>query len=270
MSDWAATESATATEDSHGADVFVRQSGEIPLQRSYAFGGALYAWPFHCGVAAYVQENCPLHPQVRIFGTSSGSLAASLLACDVNVREVGIHAALKSTDAHIGRVGPYLKPTAIRESLQLFMDALPLDAHERATNRLVLTLTQVPSMRHRTVTHFKNRQALYEALTGTMSLPGHAVALAFKTEELQLGWVLDGGLRPAEVVDRRDAWDTVRVATFRDTDRVPKGFSAADIKPSRRVSLRMRFLVASTSMRMDWFEHGYQCAKAHFDLRSAS
>lgn len=242
----------------------------IPPQRSYAFGGALYAWPFHCGVAAYVQERGLLHPSARIFGTSSGSLAASLLACGVNVREVGIHAALRSTDAHIGRVGPYLKPRAIRESLQLFMDALPPDAHERATNKLVLTLTQMPSLRHRTVTHFKNRQALFEALMGTMSLPGHAVALAYKTQELGMGWVLDGGLRQVEVVDERADWHTVRVATFRDTDRVPKGFSAAEIKPARRISLRTRFLVASTSTRMHWFDHGYECAKAHLGLRPAT
>lgn len=251
-------------------DVPLPQLAGAPPQRSYAFGGALYAWPFHCGVAAYLQEHCSMHPEMRIYGTSSGSLAASLLACGVNVREVGIHAALKSTDAHIGRVGPYLRPTAIRESLQLFMDALPPDAHERATNRLVLTLTQVPSMRPRTVTHFKNRQALLEALTGTMSLPGHAVALAYRTQELQLGWVLDGGLRPVEVVDPRHDWHTVRVATFRDTDRVPKGFSAAEIKPLWRVSFRMRFLVESTSMRMRWFEHGYECARAHFAARAVA
>jgi len=266
MSDRHLTEYAAAPEDDRRADTFEREPATSPRRRSYAFGGALYAWPFHCGVAAYVQEHHPLHPEARIFGTSSGSLAASLLACGVNVREVGIHAALKSTDAHIGRVGPYLRPTTIRESLQLFMDALPPDAHERATDRLVLTLTQVPSMRHRRVTHFRNRQALHEALVGTMSLPGHAVALAYKTDQLQLGWVLDGGLRPTEVVDAREDWDTVRVATFRDNDRVPKTFSAAEIKPRRRVSLRMRFLIGSTSTRMDWFEHGYECAKAHFDL----
>jgi hypothetical protein len=111
---------------------------------------------------------------------------------------------------------------------------------------------------------------LLEALTGTMSLPGHAVALAYRTQELQLGWVLDGGLRPVEPVDTRRDWDTVRVATFRDTDRVPRGLRTADIKPRARVSFRMRFLVTSTSTRMRWFEHGYECARAHFAARAVA
>ncbi len=248
-------------------DMAERRPQAGPLQRSYAFGGAFYAWPFHCGVAAFVQEHCALHAGARIFGTSSGALAASLLACDVNVRAAGVQAALRSTDAHIGRVGPYLRPAAIRASLQLFMEALPPDAHERATNRLVLTLTQVPSFTPRKVTYFKNREALFDGLVGTMAVPGHAVALAYRAQALGMGWVLDGGLRGTPVLDRRVGWDTVRVATFSESDRVPKNFRAADVQPRWRVPLRMRFLVANTSMRMRWFEHGYQRAMAHFAER---
>lgn len=235
-----------------------------PLQRSYAFGGAMYAWPFHCGVAAYIQENFALHPQARLFGTSSGSLAASLLACGVDIRKDGIYAALESTDAHVGHVGPYLKPAVLQESLKLFTDALPADAHERANDRLVLTLTQLPSLALRTVTRFKNRQALVEALLGTMSLPGHTVALAYRTRELNMGWVLDGGLRSAPVLDSRSAWSTVRVASFRKNLRVPGSVFNADIHPTRRVPLRMRFLVASRSVRMHWFDHGVECAQRYF------
>lgn len=234
---------------------------------SYSFGGAMYAWPFHCGVAAYIQEHFPLHPHAQVFGTSSGSLAASLLACGVNIREHGLHAANRSTDAHIGRLGPYFKPVAISDSLQLFTDILPADAHERVSGRLVITLTQVPSMRVQQVTHFPNREALVEALKGTMALPGHSVHLAFRTRALQLGWVLDGGLRPTELRDPR-GWRTVRITSFRQSD-LPPGLRGADIHPDRRVGARARFLIGHTATRQTWFDHGYQRARAYFERQPA-
>ncbi len=237
-----------------------------PSQCSYVFGGAMYAWPFHCGVAAYIQEHFPLHPSAQIFGTSSGSLAASLLACGVDIREHGLGAANRSTDAHIGKLGPYFNPVAISESLRLFTDVLPHDAHERVSGRLVITLTQVPSMRAHQVTHFPNREALIEALKGTMALPGHSVHLAFRTRALGLGWVLDGGLRATELGDPRRHWRTVRVTSFRPND-LPPMLRGADIHPDRRVGVRARFLTGQESTRGSWFDHGYERARLYFEKR---
>lgn len=232
--------------------------------QSFVFGGAFYAWPFHAGVAAYVQEHGLAGSDSLIFGTSSGSLAATLLACGVDVRTFGLKAASRSTDAHVGRIGPYLRPGAIRRSLRLFTDALPEDAHERATDRLVLTLTSLPAMRLVRVSKYESREALVEALKGTMAVPGHTVPLAYRTRALRAGWVLDGGIRPAVLRDPRRSHRTVQVASFHEGASVPPAYAGADIQPAWRVGLRTRFLVAHDSVRRQWFEHGYERAAEFF------
>ena len=46
---------------------------------SISFSGALFAWPYQAGVAAYVQDRGMLSAASRIYGTSSGALSGTML-----------------------------------------------------------------------------------------------------------------------------------------------------------------------------------------------
>jgi hypothetical protein len=98
-----------------------------------------------------------------------------------------------------------------------------------------------------------------------MALPGHSVHLAFRTRALGLGWVLDGGLRPSELVDDRAGWQTVRVASFRPT--LPGSRLRIDVHPTRSIGMRARFSKGHTPWRMSLFDHGYERARSFFEAQ---
>jgi len=222
------------------------------MRCSFAFSGALYAWPFHCGVAAYIQEHGLLGPESRLYAASSGAVAAALLACGVDVLGTGVEAAFASNDEHRGRIGPYLRPSAVMASLQTFARVLPEDAHERASGVLHLAVTRLPRFELRVVSSFPSREALLDGLVATMAIPGHGVPFAHRTRALDLGWCIDGGLRGNLLADDRPGWRTVRVAT--------RGRAPELLAPQQRIPARMRFLVGSRGERLGWLRHGYERA----------
>jgi hypothetical protein len=222
------------------------------MRCSFAFSGALYAWPFHCGVAGYIQEHGLLGPESRLYAASSGAVAGALLACGVDVLRVGAEAAFASNDEHRGLLGPYLRPSAVLGSLHTFTRVLPDDAHVRATGVLHLAITRLPRFELRVVSHFPTREALLDGLVATMAIPGHGVPFAHRARELGLGWCIDGGLRGNLLEDERPGWRTIRVAT--------RGRAPARLAPRERIPMRMRFLVGSRPERMGWLRHGYERA----------
>jgi len=222
------------------------------MRCSFSFSGALYAWPFHCGVAAYVQERGLLGPESRLYAASSGAVAAALLACGVDVLGAGTEAAFAANDEHTGRLGPYLRPSAVLRSLETFARVLPPDAHERASGVLHLAVTRLPRFELRVVSHFPTRAALLDGLVATMAIPGHGVPFAHRTRALGLGWCIDGGLRGNRLADDRPGWHTVRVAT--------RGGAPGRLAPGRRIPMRMRCLVESRPERLGWLRHGYERA----------
>jgi hypothetical protein len=119
---------------------------------SVAFGGAVFGWPYHAGVAAYLQARADRSPDRhshRIYGTSSGAIVATMLACGVDVATVGLERGLRADLLGLGgRRTPFFRP---QEFLAPHFDelerVLPRDAHVRATGRLFITLRHVRTWR---------------------------------------------------------------------------------------------------------------------------
>lgn len=86
----------------------------------------MYAWPFMCGVAKFIQERDLLHDEARLYATSAGVVPAVLLACDIDVERQGLRAAMASNDEHIidARL-PFGRPSIVRDSLNTFGSILP-------------------------------------------------------------------------------------------------------------------------------------------------
>jgi hypothetical protein len=220
---------------------------------SLALGGAFFAWPYHAGVAAYIQANGGLRCGARVYGTSSGAVVATMLACDLAVATDGLELGLRADrDGLAGRRTPFLRPRAFLAPHIAEMDrALAPDAHVRATGRLFITLRRLPWPRQCAVGDFPTRDALLDALAAAVAVPGLTVPLVHWSP--RFGPCLDGG--PGVPDDDRPGATTIRVGVFRRGD--------YHVRPSRPVSRELMFGVPSDLQRRELFALGYADAARH-------
>lgn len=222
--------------------------------RSLALGGAFFAWPYHAGVAAYVQASAALPADARIYGTSSGAVVATMLACGIPCATDGLELGLRADrDGLAGRRTPFFRPRAFLAPHLIEMDrALPADAHERAHGRLFITLRRLPRLRQQAVGEFPTRAALLDTLAAAVAVPGLTVPLVHRSP--RFGACLDGG--PGVPDDDRPGATTTRVGVFRG--------GAYDLRPSRPLARDVIFGVPSDARRRELFALGYRDAAAHW------
>jgi hypothetical protein len=220
---------------------------------SVAFGGAFFGWPYHAGVAAYLQAHGggTLH---RIYGTSSGAIVAAMLACGIDVASDGLELGLRADLLGArGRRTPFLRPQEFfAPHLAVLERALPRDAHERATGRLFITLRRVRTWRRIVVSEFPTRDALVDALVGAVAVPGLTVPLVHRSP--RFGAVIDGG--PGVPDD-----DRAGVATLRIGAHPERGYHIA---PLGRLGWRLLLTVAADERRREMFELGRADAARYF------
>ncbi len=241
-----------------------------PLENtSFMFGGGLYAWPYHAGVASYLQEHGLVHDEARLYGVSSGTVPAVLLACGVNIKLVGLLAAMRCNDAHANaRVGPFLNPQKVQQTFDMFARVLPDDAHLRASGRLHIVVTELPTMRLRVLSRFPTRDALCDALKASMSIPGHGVPLAYRAQHLERRMFVDGGFVRNVIDDNRAGFHTIRVGVFDFHSIFNPRPCELHIRPKVRVPWRMRLGVQSDHVRHTWHRRGYDDAHHYFAKRA--
>lgn len=225
--------------------------------RSVAFGGAFFAWPYHAGVAAYIQANGTLGVDSRIYGTSSGAVVATMLACDIPCATVGLELGLRADrDGLGGRRTPFFHPTAFLAPHTDEMDrALPADAHERATDRLFITLRRFPRLRQQAVGEFPSRAALLDVLAAAVAVPGLTVPIYHRSP--RFGACLDGG--PGVPDDDRRGATTTRVGVFQRGN--------YDLRPSRPITNALIFGMPDDTARRTMFTLGLADAERHFGAR---
>jgi hypothetical protein len=236
------------------------------VRTSFAFAGAAYAWPYYCGVAAFVQRHRLLHDEARCYSASAGGVAALFLTAGIDADHDGFETVVASNDAHYHpRLGPWLRPEKAQHAFfEVFGQCVPADAHLRASGRLHILVTQlVPVLRRRVVSHFASRDALLAALAASMALPGHGVHVAFRSPALDLGWCLDGGIFGSLKDDERPDWPTVRVSVLPFAHRQP--LKRIDICPVPGVSWRQMLIIGSREERRALHERGYEDAGRYFD-----
>lgn len=226
--------------------------------RSLALGGAFFAWPYHAGVAGYIQAHGALPDDARIYGTSSGAVVATMLACGVAIATDGLELGLRADRAGLGgRRTPFLRPRAFLAPHIAEMDrALPGDAHERAHGRLFITIRRLPALRQLAIGEFPTRDALLDVLAAAVAVPGLTVALVHRSP--RFGACLDGG--PGVPDDDRPGATTTRVGVFR-TGRY-------HLRPSRPLARAHVFGVAPERDRRAMFELGYADAARYFGARA--
>lgn len=214
---------------------------------SLAFGGAFFAWPYHAGVAAYVQAHGGLREGARVYGTSSGAVVATMLACEIPIATTGLALGLRADrDGLAGRRTPFFRPTAFLAPHITEMDrALPADAHERAHGRLFITIRQLPRLRQRAISDFPTRAALLDLLAAAVAVPGLTVPFVHRSP--RYGACLDGG--PGVPDDDRPGWPTARVGVFTRGD--------YDLRPSVPVTRALLLGVPDDARRRELYALGY-------------
>jgi hypothetical protein len=226
-------------------------NASLPV-RSVAFGGAFFGWPYYAGVAAYLQAHAGLQID-RIYGTSSGAVVAAMLACGLDLTEgleMGLRADLL---ANGGRRTPFFRPQGfLVPHLAALDQALPEDAHLRASGRLFVTVRRVRTWERFTVSEFPTRAALLDALVSAVAVPGLTVRLMHRSPHL--GAVIDGG--PGVPDDDRPGVPTVRIGVHPG-----RGYH---ISPPAKLGWRLLLTVASEEQRRAMFERGYADAAAYF------
>lgn len=221
---------------------------------SLAFGGGFFGWPYAAGVASYVQRERPLGDQARIYGTSSGAVIATMLACGIDIASDGMALGLRADREGLGdRRTPFFRPTAfLRPHIDEMERALPADAHVRAHGRLFITLRRAPTFRQLAVSDFPTRDALLDVLGAAVAVPGLTVPLFHRSP--RHGICLDGG--PGVPDDDRPGVATTRVGVFQR--------ARYHIRPSRPIPPELMLGVPSDARRRDLFELGYADARRHF------
>lgn len=226
---------------------------------SIAFNGAFFAWPYQAGVAAYIQDRGLLDADSRVYGTSSGAVVAVMLACGVDIARIGMPAGLDANArAMAGNKTPFFNPgPVIPTYFAIFGPTLPDDAHQRATDRLFVSVTKLPRFHKAVVSSYGSKAALLDALGASIAIPGVTVRFAHKTADH--GWCVDGG--PEVPDDDRADVKTIRVGVG---PRVPM-MKPDHITPSERIGMRQRLFVAPEPERRKIFELGYADARRYWE-----
>jgi hypothetical protein len=233
---------------------------------SFMFGGGFYAWPYHAGVGSYLEDHRLINDDSRLYAVSSGIVPAVLLATGVHIEREGFFHTMRANDQHLkSRFGPYFSPRRIVESFEQFARILPADAHERASGRLHVVVTELPTLQKRVLSQFKTRDALLDALKASMAIPGHGVPIAYRAHHFDRRLFIDGGFTANIIDDNRPGYRTIRIGVFdfhSVLKPVPRGLH---IRPSEHLPWRMRLWVESDDVRRAWHRRGYDDARRYFE-----
>jgi hypothetical protein len=223
--------------------------------RSLAFGGAFFAWPYHAGVAAYIQAKRILSAGSRIYGTSSGAAVATMLACGMDVATQGLELGLRADRDGLGEARtPFLRPRRfLAPHVEEMQRALPVDAARRADGRLFLTIRRLPLLRQIAISQFPTRESILDVLAAAIAVPGLTVLFAHRSP--RFGACVDGG--PGVPNDTRPGATTIRIGVFQRRD--------YDIRPSKPFTFDQIFGVPSEARRRAMFTLGYEDAARHLD-----
>lgn len=221
---------------------------------SISFSGAFFAWPYHAGVAAFIQDRGGLAPDARIYGTSSGAVVATMLACGMDITQRGLPQGMRADrDGMGGKRLPFLQPRAfLAPHITMMDDHLPPDAHERAHGRLFITLRRLPTLRQAAISDFPSRAALFDVLAASIAVPGLTVPLYHRSP--RYGACLDGG--PGVPDDDRPGRETIRVGVL--------ARGRYHIRPSVAIGASLVLGLPDDAVRQRMFEQGRRDAAAFF------
>ncbi|XP_025061807.1 patatin-like phospholipase domain-containing protein 1 [Alligator sinensis] len=137
-------------------------------------GGCGFLMFYQMGVMKALQELAPeiLRSASKIYGTSSGALIATLVTCGCEIDAV-IACMTETVKNMEGTILRYLYPNnrVILNIQKALEKCLPDNAHQLASGRLHIFLTQVSGLQNVVVSEFSSKEEIIQAVTCSFFVP---------------------------------------------------------------------------------------------------
>lgn len=165
-----------------------------PPMMNLSFCGCGFLGIYQLGVATCLVRHGAgfLNKVERIAGASAGSLIGAVLSIDKNL----IHDCVKFTydlalEVQNQPFGALTPKYNLLQSLEKFLnEKLPHNAHEVASGKLFVSVTNLETRRNETMSHFSSRQELVQCLLASSYIPVYA---GFNPPVIRGKKYLDGG-----------------------------------------------------------------------------
>jgi hypothetical protein len=169
----------------------VRKLGAVPTYgNSFAMSGCGWLIPFYFGVISAMKARGVMNSESIYSGTSAGSLASLVAACDLNCTEaMQLLASLPADEVFLSDKNSGLRRTLVQ--------MLPPDTVERCQGRLHVTLTKVwpnPMRSATVISHFKSKEHIVDVVAASCFIPLYSAQQLAVTVGEQPERYIDGGV----------------------------------------------------------------------------
>ncbi len=140
---------------------------DLNALQSISFSGCGFNFYYHCGVIRYLQKN---NIKVdRIYGTSLGAFVAAMYACNIDIRELLKANADWQQSLTSKRDVTRTLNSHIKNIFNRFFTRS--DMYLQVNDKLFINMTQVPNLKHITVSTYCSNQDLLDAIFASQYIP---------------------------------------------------------------------------------------------------
>lgn len=137
-----------------------------------SLSGSGFLGIYELGAVECLQRHWPnLIERANMAGASAGAILAACLVCSVPVETIKASFMETAVEAQKWRMGPFNPNFNIEDYLKMGLEALPPDAHIRASNRLFVSLTKASSAENVLVSSWESREELIQCLLCSCFIP---------------------------------------------------------------------------------------------------
>lgn len=163
---------------------------------SVSFAGCGFMGVYYIGGAACLLQRCPelLLRAPRVYGSSAGALTGAVLTTGVPLETVTAELMSLAMKARSHKLGPLHPDFNLMKHVRDFLlRVLPMDAHIRASGRLFVSVTRIPSRANQLLSEFSSREELIQALICSCFVPFYCgiIPPTFRGERFVDGAVSD-------------------------------------------------------------------------------
>ncbi|XP_059158569.1 mucin-2-like isoform X2 [Physella acuta] len=194
------------------AEDFEYQPTDMISPLNLSLCGCGFLGMYHLGVVSCLIHRAPsfLEKVEKVGGSSAGALMAAVLVTSKDkIEESADHVQNLAKEIRRKPLGALTPGFSFTRSLRTMLeDILPEDAHETASGKLYVSLTNAQTKKNELMTDFKSKDELIEALVASCYIPVYA---GMKTPTIR-GKYMDGGM--SDNMPKFESGRTITVSPF--------------------------------------------------------
>ncbi|XP_039605262.1 patatin-like phospholipase domain-containing protein 1 isoform X1 [Polypterus senegalus] len=177
-----------------------------------SFCGSGFMVVYHFGVAQCLLDLAPelIHKAPKVFGASSGSLAAAAVVCGINMEDICAEIMATASEIRQHLLGPLNPSFSLFRVLEISLRRnLPENAHQLASGRLFISVTRLDNRENRLLSKFSTKEELVQAILCSCFIP---IYCGVVPPFFHGAWYIDGGLTNMLPVEAKE--ETITVSPF--------------------------------------------------------